>query len=802
MALVPGLSPNLRLIGGPGDDAENAPEITVELDDDVPGDQQEVDEKGNILHIEHGDGSISISIDGRPLGKTEEAKKNAGWFDNLAEFIDAQELSRIANELDRGIEEDLSSRKEWIEDRTNGVKLLGLKVELPGQSGPADSAPLEGMSKVRHPLLMEAVLRFQANARSEMLPTDGPVKIRDDSTSSTVEITQQANALETDLNHYLTAVATEYYPDTDRMFLLLGFGGTSFKKVYQCPLRQRPVSETVDADDLIVNQNATDLNNAKRITHRISMRPSTVKRMQIIGVYRDIDLGQPTPEKLDSLQEAERAQQGVDASDTNPEDRNRLIYECLCELDIKGYEHKKDGRETGLEVPYRVTLDASSKEILSIVRHYDEDTKDLPVARRLYIKYSFVPGFGFYDIGLLHILGNTTNAITAAWREMLDAGMFASFPGFLYADDGGRQNTNIFRVPPGGGALIKTGGKPITQAVMPLPYQPPSAALMQLVQDMAETGQRVGGTSELQVGEGRQDVPVGTTLAQIEQAVKILNAVHKRMHASQAEEFQLLKACFREHPESFFTRKCKSKTKWDRETFLHALENCDLVPQADPNTASNGQRMLKVMGLKQLEASSPTMFDPIAINKVALQAMGWSNPDQFFAPLSAQQAPPPEVKEIEAKIQNDTARAQADVKEADAKALEANARAAEVKARTEQGGYAGKGGAPAAQAPETPPQDTPADLMNARARFMDAETKRAAVGLQAKTAAVEDQNRDLDRQSDQSTHVLELAKTVIAEGKRADTAKHTALVGAASAVETAKARAAAKPKTPKNTKKE
>jgi hypothetical protein len=253
-----------------------------------------------------------------------------------------------------------------------------LKIEIPGIGGSADGAPVEGMSRVRHPLLLEAVLRFQANARSELLPTDGPVKIRNDDNNADLAEDQLANALERDMNHYLTSTAKEYYPDTDRMLLMLGFGGTAFKKVYFCPLRNRPVSESVDADDLIVNNAATDLSNAKRITHRVMMRPSVVKRLQIIGVYRDIELSTPSPAKLDSVQREKKSQQGIAQDDASPEDRDREIYECYCELDLPGFEHKIKNKETGLEIPYRVTIDLTSKEILSIVRNYDEDDNDLP----------------------------------------------------------------------------------------------------------------------------------------------------------------------------------------------------------------------------------------------------------------------------------------------------------------------------------------------------------------------------------------------------------------------------------------
>lgn len=622
--------------------------IEIHMADEKP--EQGYDEQGNLMSIETPDGAITITLDGSPLERADQPG-DGGWFENLVDKIGQGELSKISEDLLKGIQDDIDSRKEWIDDRAQGIKLLGLKIEIPGIAGSADGAPVEGMSKVRHPLLLEAVLRFQANARSELLPTDGPVKIREDNNNATLESDQLANDLENDLNHYLTSTAKEYYPDTDRMLLMLGFGGTAFKKIYFCPLRNRPVSESIDADDLIVNNSATDLSNATRITHRIYMRPSTVKRMQILGVYRDIDLSVANQIDLDSVKREKKAQQGITTEQTNPEDRDREIFECYCELDIQGFEHKNKGKMTGLEIPYRVTIDSSSREILSIVRNYDEDTAKLPEARSNFVKYTFVPGMGFYDIGLLHILGNTTNAITAAWRELLDAGMFANFPGFLFADTGARQNTNIFRVPPGGGALVKTGGMPINQAVMPLPYKEPSQALMALVENMAQTGMRVGGTSEQAVGEGRSDAPVGTTIALIDQATKILNSVHKRMHAAQSEEFALLVKCFRENPDSFWQSNRRPARDWDEETFIRALDQVDLVPQADPNTASQTQRLMKVVALKQIQQSNPSMYDPIAIDTAALKAVGWSNPEQFMIPASAQGSPPPEMQQKMAELQ-------------------------------------------------------------------------------------------------------------------------------------------------------
>ena len=737
MPLVPGASSSLRLVGGEDEDPRDNEPVKVIVTEDG-GDVPEFDDRGAIVRIRHADGDITISLDGRPID--DERKTNRGWFDNLVEDIDEDELNRISDELLRGVEDDLMSREEWVQERAQGIRLLGLKIETPDTSQPVDGAPVEGMSRVRHPLLQEAVLRFQANARSELLPTDGPVKIRVDNTDGSGHSDALSNALEEDMNHYLTAVAKEYYPDTDRMLLMLGFGGTCFKKVYYHPIKQRPVSESVDADDLIVNNSATDLSDAKRVTHRSYLRPSVVRRMQIIGEWRDVDLPAPREPELDATQREKKQQEGVRTNAMRPDERDREIYECYCELDIKGYEHKIKGRETGLEIPYRVTIDKSSTKILSIVRDYDEDTKELPEKRTTFVKYSFVPGFGFYDIGLVHILGNTTNALTAVWRELLDAGMFACFPGFLISKAGSRQQTNIFRVPPGGGVQIDTSGVPIQQAVMPLPYKEPSPALMQLAEEMAQTGQRVGGTAELQVGEGRSDAPVGTTITMVEQAAKMMNSVHRRMHSAQADEFQLLVGVFREHPEAFVRmKKNPSKKKWAEQEFLEAINDRDLTPQADPNTASFAQRVLKYYGLLQLADKYPMLYNLIEINKaIIMEVLHIGNPEQFLAPASAMGKPTPD-QEL------DKAKAQAEMKKADAATV--TAQASMIKAQNgDTGGLAGA-------APPSPAEEQ-AKLMDTKIKAMKVASDHQNNMLDARDKAKQlVQDREDNRAALQMEHM-------------------------------------------------
>lgn len=710
--------------------------LDVVIDVDEGGDKPVLDERGNTIQIKHDDGSITISTDGQPISRAK--RKDGGeWFANLAEDLDQQERTRVCEDLLIGINDDLTSRKDWVGDRALGLKMLGLRVELPGVAGASEGAPTEGMSRVRHSLMLEACLRFQANARSELLPTDGPVKVRNDDNGATTAEDNLADDLERDMNHYLTVTATEYYPDTDRMLLTLGFGGTEFKKGYFCPLRNRPAIEWVNANDLIVNNSATDLANAKRITHRLDMAPNVVKRLQILGVYRQIPLSDPLMPKDDAVKREEMEQQGIQRDALRVEDRDREIYECYCELDLKGYEHKLDGEPTGLPVPYRATIDVSSRELLSLVRDYNEDTKDMPVRRRTFVQYLYVPGFGFYGIGLLHILGNTTAALTAALREMIDNGMFANFPGALIAKGASRQNTTINRIPPGGLAQIDTQGMSIHDAIMALPYQTQHMApLMALMQDVAQNGQRLGGISEVQVGEGRADAPVGTTLAMLEQATKVENSVHKRLCVAQAEEFEMLKEMFLEHPESFWQQKRKMARQWDEDTFRHALENCNLVPQADPNTASHTQRIIKYMGLRQMAAAQPTMYDPFAIDEAGLKLLGFGNPSEFFSKTPAPPSPEAQAKMAQLQIEQTKAQAQAGL---------AAAKVDEIKTDIAKG----------------PDQPTSVDMMDAKSRLEDSQTKAKLADLKGTELQVEDHNRDLDRASHEKIALLDLARDVM-----------------------------------------
>jgi hypothetical protein len=361
---------------------------------------------------------------------------------------------------------------------------------------------------------------------------------------------------------------------------------------------------------------------------------------------------------------------------------------------------------------------------------------------------------------------------------MLDNGMYANFPGFLTADTAGRQNTNIFRVPPGGSAQLKTGGMPVRDFAMPLPYNtaqmPP---LMQLVENMVETGRRIGGTAEVQVGEGRADVPVGTTMALIDQAIKVMNAVHKRMHAAQAEEFQLLKQQFKEHPESFYARGCKSKTPWDKAKFLAALANCNLVPQADPNTSSSGQRLMKVMALKQLQAASPNLYDPIKVDTAALNAIGWPNPDEFFVPPAARGQPPPQLLQQQAEMANEKEATAAKTTDSNARMLEAQTKASDAQAKVQGLGHYAKDPAQPATV-EAPEQASPLDAAKAQATLMDAHTRARDVAVKERESATENQNRDLDREAKEREAAIALAGDVIKAPSAGESGGQVSVTGA------------------------
>lgn len=721
-------------------------------------------------HIMLPDGNILVPV-GDGSGSPYDQQSDEIPFDaNLAEYLSAEEQNRISSELIEGIEEDDESRSEWLETFRYGIKLLGLKVEQ--GSTDAGSSGLETMFKTTHPLLLEAVIRATAEAKSALLPSSGPVKIRDDRPprsepeqpqmmghnggppldemppmngggapfeqpqmpgfagggyvngngyangghvfdgyadggapqpqgqqqpmggGSPINInvgqqgTQQqenqgqdqggaantgmpsappvpradrdllATAFEKDFNHYLTAIAKEYYPDTGRMLFWTNFGGKGVKKVYNCPLRRRPVSESVPVEDFIISNAMSDLSNASRITHQIKMRPSVLRRMQLMGAYRDIELQPATEDNSNPVEQGKADMAGVQPSgnsSSNPKDIDYRLYETLCELDLDQFapEHF---RGQGLPLPYRVTIEKESRKILALHRNWKENDKECQ-AKEYYVDFSYIEANGFYSIGLLGILGNLTRTLTTIQCEFVDAGLRANFPSFLYSKGMGRQNTNNFIVGPGQGVGLDTGLKDIREAAIPFPFKDLGPSFVAYAQHLEEYGKQLGGTANIQVGEGKQDAPVGTTLAMIEQATKSIGSVIKGYHHSQQKELQLLKERFREDPGAFRRFNKRPSADWQEAQFLKALDDYDLVPVSDPNNPTHMHRLAKAEILKQVALAVPGEFNARKTSKRVLSMCEIDDVDDLYnAEVGAQ--PNPEQTAAQAMLMDAQAKVQ------------------------------------------------------------------------------------------------------------------------------------------------
>jgi len=568
--------------------------VTVRVDED--SNSVRVDPATGTVERDQPDGGVVISFNA-----VKRAEGDHGFDENLAGLLDAAALGKLANELFEAIEADDRSRKGYLEIVRRAMDFLGLDMKEPRVTAGDSSAAVEGQSQVTNPLLLEACLKSWANSQGELLPAEGPVKVDTGMGEASVVDDDLAEALERDFNYYLTETASEYYPDTSHMLLWgVHFKGSGFKKIYYCPRRRRPVSESVDAQDLIVSDTIRDLRSCERITHQIPMRPSDLKRMVEIGAYRDTPLTQPfhlvepIEGKIGEIQGTQRS--------TRPEDQPYTVWESQCELDLPEFTPAKF-KNTGVRLPYIVTLEKDTRAILAVRRNWREDDEQCE-RKRMYVRYPYVPGPGFYGTGMIGIVGNCSMAMTAAWREALDAGMYANFPSGTIAKIGGRQNTSDMRLSPGTFAPVETGGLPINHVVAPLPYRDVTPGLLQLMDKVTNQAKEVGGVADLPAGEGIQNVPVGTMLANIEQATKVISASHKGMHQAQAEELDLLADLFRENPTTFWERNKICPTGfWDEQKFLQALSSCRLRPRSDPNTPSHIHRIAVALGLVQFAAN-------------------------------------------------------------------------------------------------------------------------------------------------------------------------------------------------------
>ncbi len=599
-----------------------------------PDDEDEPDPLTGASETQLEDGSVVYSFDINDAANDDDEAEGEDFYRNLVDDLSDSDLAWLATEILEGVDADIQSRRQWMSDRERGIDLLGIKVSAP-RTGSVDGT---ATSTVTHPLLLDACINFRDNTTAELLPAAGPCKIKNTG-RGTRENDARATKLEQSFNTALMSKMPEYYAGTDKMIWEAGFSGMGFKKVYHCPVRRRPTSERVDPSDLIVSNDADDMRSAGRVTHRIKMRQAMMARMQYVGAYREVELHAPS-EDTTTLERKVATVQGVRTSTQRPEDIEYTLYETYVDLDMPGFEHKEKGKTTGLPMPYKITVEIQTRVVLEVRRNWREEDQELFAARRRFVAFPFEPMFGFYASGLLHILANTTTALTGAWRMFLDATMFGNFPGFLYAKQGDRQLDNNFRVAPGEGAPIDVAaGTKLSDAVMPLPYKEVGPASQAFVKDIADTGQRVGGTPNTPFAEGSSTAPVGTTLANLEQVMRMLSAVHRRMYSAQAEELEILQELFREDPEALYKLLDDDNDWADQSELAAALMDLKLIPVANPNTPTQMHRIMKMMGLKQMADGAPDRYDLNEVDKEVLTAMGFDDVERFFTPPQPQAMP-------------------------------------------------------------------------------------------------------------------------------------------------------------------
>ena len=592
--------------------------------------QQDERPTATIIRI-HGD-KITIE-DGASQPKP--APESQNFDDNIAELLDEGDLHEIAQDLLMGIEADIRSRSEFVQNYIKGLDYLGIKMQ--NQSA---TRGRRSTAKVYHPALQWACTKFQSSARAELLPASGPCKVVEwaEETAGSDEI---ARDLEMDMNWYLTAGAPEYYPDMDRGFYYLGYGGTLYKKIYRCPLRQRPVSDCVFIPELIVSPEASSLETALRITHDIGdMTDYDIQQLMDQGIYRQITLMPATTDE-NQIRRKEREISGKRETQDRPQDMPHRIFETYAFLDLSRFGHAEKGQPkakrlgsplssastyaTGaLPLPYKVSIDKDTRTILEIRRNWKQTDKRMR-RRRTFIEYAMIPGMGTLNYGYLHLLGNLVQALTALTRLTVDAGMFANFPGGVRLK-GARADTNEINPAPGEWAMLDVPVDDIRKALMAMPYKGPDATIFNLITHFEELVQQLVGAVEMSEGEGKTHIPVGTMMAMVEQQTVVMQAVHKRLHTAQAQELSALKDLFAENPSDLVEMENRSGRIWTEEMFA----NMSLVPASDPNVPSQVHRIMQATALATLAQSQPGLYDIVKVNKRILQAIGISDGQSYM----------------------------------------------------------------------------------------------------------------------------------------------------------------------------
>ena len=534
-------------------------------------------------------------------------------YANLAEFLDESILTDIGSELDEKYNDYRSSRQDWEMAYTNGLDLLGFKYEK-------RTEPFKGASGVTHPVLAESVTQFQAQAYKELLPADGPVR------TQILGLTDrnkedQAMRVKEFMNYQIMNVMKEYEPEFDQMLFYLPLSGSTFKKVYYDALLGRAVSKFIPAEDLIVPYSATSLEDAEAVIHVIKISENDLRKQQVSGFYRDVELGQP-PLKEDEIKSKQRELEGVRVE--KQEDIYTLL-ECHVNLDLEGFEDKdpQTGEPTGIKLPYVVTIEESSREVLSIKRNYKSDD---PLKNRTnyFVHFKFLPGLGFYGFGLIHMIGGLSRTATAALRQLLDAGTLANLPsGFKMR--GIRVRDDAQPLQPGEFRDVDAPGGNLKDAFMPLPFKGPDQVLLQLMGIVVDAGQRFASIADAQVGDMNQQAAVGTTMALLERGSRVMSAIHKRIYGALKNEFELLANVFSTYLPPVYPYDVVGGQRQIKQTDFD--EKIDILPVADPNIFSQSQRINLAQTQLQLAQSNPQIHDIYQAYRSMYEAIGVKNID-------------------------------------------------------------------------------------------------------------------------------------------------------------------------------
>ena len=569
------------------------------------------EENSNVsIEIDPDDGGVIVDFSSEEDAVMEPSEEISEWYSDLSADLDEEELQDIATDVIENFNADKDSRSEWESMFERGFDLLGLKLE-------EGSEPFQGACTAVHPLLIESAVKFQSKASGELFPATGPVKAQILG-AATPEKEMQANRVQNFMNFQLTEQMPEYFDEFERMLFHLPLIGSAFKKVYYNATLKRPVSEFIPIDQFYVSYYANDLRNADRYTHVIQKSPVDMKLDMMAGVYKDIEL--PEPAQLSASGFATKIDNILGLSPSYDSDPQYVILEQHCYLDLE---------EEGVPCPYIVTVEEQSRQVLSIRRNYKQDDPNKE-KRSHFVHYRFVPGFGFYGLGLIHFLGNLTMSATAAMRSLIDAGQFANLPGGFKAK-GVRMVGDNDPIAPGEFKEVEATGIDLSRAIIPLPYKEPSQTLLAMLQFVANAGQKFADSTEQVISDAASYGPVGTTMALLEASSKFFSAIHKRLHKSQKDEFRILAQIDYDYLPDKYPYQVPFE---DRDIFKSDFDGrVDIIPVSDPNIPSNAHRMMLAnMALQMAQQSPPGMFNIEELNRTILSAANMPNLEQILPP--------------------------------------------------------------------------------------------------------------------------------------------------------------------------